>query len=229
DSNPPPAGNYLHVIQEVDSHNALQQLMGTYPQWQGMLRADATKTFVVVTDDEGNPVPTVDEFAAFFDQAFAGSLWRFSGIYCVPGGIGGLNCSGTGAVYDTLVRRTGGVASDMSQPDWGTVFQQLGDAVIADARPVDCEWIIPPAPEGQAFAKDAVNVQFTGTAGLQKLYFAPGGAAGCSDQFLGWHYDNDQAPTKVVACPGTCPVLQADLSAKVEVLFGCPTEEPPIR
>jgi hypothetical protein len=55
------------------------------------------------------------------------------------------------------------------------------------------------------------------------------GAGKCTDQFGGWFYDNPAAPQKVQACPQTCKILQSDLSTKVEVLFGCARETPPIR
>src|SRR5690606_1281947 len=43
---------YRHVFQEVDSHDALAQIIATYDDWKGSLRPNATKTFLVVSDDE---------------------------------------------------------------------------------------------------------------------------------------------------------------------------------
>src|SRR5262245_17184359 len=46
--------NYRHVPQNVGSTNALSVLLTTYPQWQTSLRPNATKTFVVVSDDNSS-------------------------------------------------------------------------------------------------------------------------------------------------------------------------------
>jgi hypothetical protein len=227
DSNPPPNGNFLHVLRAVGSYNALERLQATYAEWQAMIRPDSTKTFVVVTDDRADVSPTAAEFTAFWNQQWSGSLWRFSGIFCVPGQ-DSTGCTNVGPTYADLVAQTGGVQTNLPNADWSLVFRQLGDAVVADAKPVDCEWVIPPPPDGQQLDPALVNVQFTpGTGSPQKIYAVPDQAS-CTDQFLGWYYDNPVAPQRVVACPQTCPTLQADTSAKIQVLFGCAQEKPPI-
>jgi hypothetical protein len=223
DTNPP---LFTHIMQEVDSHNALEQLMKTFPQWQSVIRPDATKTFVVVTDDQANPAPTTADFTTFFNQQFQGSTWRFSGVFCQT--LGSANCSGAGTVYTELVNQTGGVWSDMGNPDWSGVFKQLGDAVVADARPVDCEWKIPPPPDGKQFDPEQVNVRYTPTSGTTQPIYGVAQSE-CTDKFLGWHYDDPATPTRIIACPTTCPVIQGDVNAQVDVLFGCAKEHPPIR
>jgi hypothetical protein len=223
DTNPP---LYTHVVQEVDSHNALQQLMGTYPQWQGVIRPDSTKTFVVVSDDEANPAPTSAEFTTFFNQQFQGSKWRFSGVFCQT--TGPANCAGAGVTYTALVSQTGGVWADMSNPDWTVVFKQLADAVVADARPVDCVWSVPPPPDGQKLDPDKVNVRFTPSSGTPETLYALDDKSACTDNLGGWYFDNRSAPTQVLACPSSCTRMQADQNAKVDVLFGCARTPPPL-
>jgi hypothetical protein len=227
DSNPPPNGNFLHVLRAVDSHNALDRLQATYPDWQSMIRPDSTKTIVVVTDDSANPSPTPADFTNFFNQQWAGSLWRFSGVFCIPGQAGN-GCAGTGDTYAQLVAQTGGVQTNLPTADWNVVFQQLGDAVVADAKPVDCEWAIPPPPAGEALDPAKVNVEFTPSSGVPQLVYPVASSGACTDQFLSWYYDDPIAPKRVIACPQTCPTLQADDNAKIEVLFGCAQEPPPI-
>lgn len=43
---------YRHVVQVVGSENPLSVILDTYPQWKDSLRANATKTVAVVTDDD---------------------------------------------------------------------------------------------------------------------------------------------------------------------------------
>jgi hypothetical protein len=222
DTNPP---RYTHVLQEVGSHDVLSLWQSTYPQWQSALRPDSTKTFVVVTDDEAEGT-TAAQFRAFFDNAFgAGSTWRYSGIFCKQDGG---NCAGAGTVHDQLVTETGGVWADLSNPtpDWNAIFKQLSDAVIADAKPVDCEWKIPPVPQGKTFNKEEVNVDFTGTSGTKEPFVKFDSKEACQSSGSGWHYDNPSAPTSVLACPQTCTKIQADNNAKIEIAFGCKSRPP---
>jgi hypothetical protein len=230
-----PAG-YMHWRQEVASHDALAQIQGTFSSWQTMLRPDAATTFVVVTDDEASASPTADEFASWVNSqpVFSSSLWRFSGVFCVTDGS---NCSGVGATYSQLVNQTGGIAGDMGNfangidQEFSAVFDSLATAVIADAVPVECEWVIPAPPDGEQLDPSRVNVMFTGGDGTTQTVYGVGSVADCppASDSLAWHYDNQSAPKTVVACPDTCPVLQSDDAARIDVQFGCATESPPIR
>jgi hypothetical protein len=225
DTNPP---IYTHIIDNPDSHNALDRLIQTFPQWQGALRPDATKTFVVVTDDAANPTPTEQDFTGFFNQNFGGALWRFDGVFCKTKSAGA-NCSGDGTAYFDLVTQTGGIYSDLSAPDWNSIFQVLGQGVIADARPVDCQWTIPPTPDGSRFNPGKVNVEFTPSSGVVQTIYGVDSQANCQDPAGGWFFDNPQAPTAVIACPASCTTMQADVNAKVDVVFGCDTKKLPAR
>lgn len=223
DTNPP---LYTHILQEVDSHNALEQLMSTYPQWQAAIRPDSAKTFVVVSDDEANPTPTAADFRAFFDQNFAGSVWRFSGVFCKAAA---LNCANISVTYATLVDQTGGIYTDMANPDWNAVFQKLGEGIVADAKPVDCEWTIPPVPAGGTFNPDKVNVEYTPSTGAVETIYAVDDSTQCQDPLGGWFFDDNTNPTRVIACPASCTKMQADQGAQVDVVFGCDKKRIPAR
>jgi hypothetical protein len=231
DSNP--ASGFLHVKQAVDSHNALAQVEQTYGMWQQMLRPDAAKTFVVITDDESQVAAA--DFTTWVDgQAlFMSGIWRFSGIFCTAGST---NCANVGTVYSSLVTQTGGVAGNLGELSDGqvdgqfkTVFDSLAKAVVMDARPVDCQWTIPPPPNGQTLDPQAVNVRYSTGGGQSTTIYGVDGADKCTDMYGGWYYDNVAAPAHVLACPGTCKALQGDLSTRVEVLFGCARQTAPIR
>lgn len=232
DSNP--ATGFMHVKQAVDSHNALAQIQSTYSQWQSLLRPDAAKTFVVITDDESQ-VAAPDFTTWVNGQApFQSAVWRFSGIFCTSASP---NCANVGTTYSALVTQTTGVSGNLGEFSSGTgvdaqfktVFDSLAKAVVADARPVDCQWQIPAPPTGEKLDPNAVNVRYSAMGGQPATIYGVDGAGKCTDQFGGWFYDNPAAPQKVQACPQTCKILQSDLSTKVEVLFGCARETPPIR
>lgn len=232
DSNPP---NYLHLFQEVDSHNALGQLQAQFPSYQSMLRPDAAKTFVVVTDDEATP-PDANAFKTWVDSQpiFQSATWRLSGIFCLTGSS---NCANVGTTYIQLADMTGGIKGDMSQfasgqvdAQFKSVFDSVANAIVADARPVDCEWGIPVPTDGTQIDFNTVNVHYLpgGDATQEKSIYWVANASSCTTDYYGWYYDDPAHPTRVKACPDVCQVMQADTSAVVQVLFNCAREEPPL-
>jgi len=224
DSNLP---RYLHVPTEVKSHDALNLFIETFPQWRAQLRPNASKTFVVVTDDNAEDEPN-DSAAAF--SASVGTLdaalfaeWGFSGIYCFS------ECpeaAEIGTVYQELVAQKKGVGGDLCLQNFAPVFDALAQAVIG-ASGIDCEWAIPPPPQGQTFDTARVNVRYTGAGAAPQTIFHVDGADRCAADG-GWFYDQNAAPTKVLACPATCDLLRSQTDAKVDVLFGCETKNRPI-
>jgi hypothetical protein len=83
--------------------------------------------------------------------------------------------------------------------------------------------VIPETPQGAgAFDREKVNVQLTSGSGastpaLGKVDSAGDCAAG------GWHFDDNGAPERIVACPETCTTIQSTTQAKVDILLGCKT------
>ena len=224
DSNPP---RYLHVPTEVASHDALNLFIDTFPQWRDQLRPNSTKTFVVVTDDNAEDAP--NNSAAAFTAAVNAldttlfSQWSFSGIYCFT------ECpqaAEVGAIYHQLVTQTQGVGGDLCLQDFAPVFDALAKAVI-DASGIDCEWPIPPPPQGQMFETGRVNVQYTvaGATAPETIFHVPS-ASDCGAQG-GWHYDDVANPTRIAVCPSTCELFKDDVDAKLDVLFGCETTDGP--
>lgn len=220
------APGYFHVPQEVSSHDALNLFIQYFPMYQAQLRPNATKTFVVVTDDNAEDGP--NNSAAAFTQSVAGlpggffASWSLAGIYCFT------ECPDAaeiGTVYNELVMQTKGVAGDLCLQDFAPVFDRLAKAVISNSG-LDCEWNIPAPPAGQTFNRQQVNVQYTKQGAAAQPVLQVSGAAACGVR-SGWYYDSEQAPKRILACPATCSELQNDLSAKIDVLFGCDTQVAP--
>ncbi len=221
------APRYLHVPVEVSSNDALNLFVETFPEWRSQLRPNATKTFVVVTDDDATDEP--NDSAAAFTSAVSGldamlfEGWSFSGIYCFS------ECpeaAEIGQVYMDLVAQTGGVSGDLCLQDFAPVFDALAQAVIG-ASGVDCEWAIPPPPAGQTFDTGRVNVQYTPSSSTTPIpvFYVPS-LADCSGDG-GWFYDDRANPTQVRVCPSTCARLENDPETKLDVLFGCETSAGP--
>jgi hypothetical protein len=91
-------------------------------------------------------------------------------------------------------------------------------------KPLPCDYAIPPPPGEEKFDKSLINVDFgDGAKPAQRLGSVPS-AADCGKVADGWHYDDQNNPTKVLMCPQTCQRIQTTVDASVSVAFGCQTE-----
>jgi hypothetical protein len=221
DSNPPV---YTHVNTEVGSNDVLSVLVSAYPSYKAQLRPDSLKTFVSVTDDDANdpPINTAQGFITAV-QALEPtdptmfSDWRYSSIYCFTACE---QAAQVGAVHRDLVAQTQGIEGDLCLQDFKPVFDALAQQVLEGVM-LECDWEIPPPSSGEVFDAMKTNVQLL-LDGAPHMLGKAAEAAACADR-EGWHYDNEAAPARVVACPATCARIQAAKSAQVDILFGCET------
>jgi len=228
DSLPP---EYLHLPISVGSTDSLELLLYRYSQWSAGLRPQAETAIVVITDDDAwlPSAATASSTAQTFmdeltrlDPLLAGRL-RFHGIFartlCAE-------ASAEGAVYEQLVRRTGGVAGDLCRRDFQGVFDAVADSVIAGAS-LGCEWDIPDPPEGEEFLFAQVAVRYTPSeTGVPEILPRVSDAKGCLTAD-GWYYDDPDDPQKVAVCRTTCDRLRKDNDPLVDLVFGCDDEEQP--
>ena len=217
-----PDGGYWHLNQKVGSTNSLSLIINTYIDWAPMLRPNASKTFVVISDDnqETDPIFSADDFIQAVGQLDVSLFaeWQFHGIFSYT------DCPAAarpGTVYQDLVAKTGGVSGDLCLQNFKPVFDQIATGVITAAK-LDCEWEIPPPPDGELFVPGEVNVRYTSSAGLEQDVLFVGTPADCGAAG-GWYYDDPQNPSKVLACPTTCDEIRLDENGKIDVLFGCAT------
>jgi len=249
---------------DIRSTQPLEQLLGTLAQsagyaqgearggepWQSFLRVAATKTIVVVTDDNSrlspsqfetfaggkNPYNTSTLPAGLLHPSWNGLFtdYLFSGIYgwdslanpstkCTFGN--GTQPVSSGPTYTTLVQKTGGVRAKICDgaTQWTGFFDQVAQAV-AQAAKLSCNVEIPIPGQG-TLDPAAINVTLGSPGGSTTLYKVPN-AASCGPAG-GWFYDNDAAPTHVVLCPTSCTLaqtqLQASQAAQLQIHFGCAT------
>jgi hypothetical protein len=224
DSNPP---RYIHVDEKVGSNDALNVYVDSFPSYRAHLRPGTRKVFVVISDDDATDGPnnSAAAFRAAVQQLDATLFadWAYSGIFCFD------ECddaAAIGTVHAELVRLTGGVSGDLCLQDFAPVFDQLAKAIITGAE-LACEWDIPAPPAGGMLDLGSVNVRYLDSAGSEAKLGKVSSAADCPNFKNGWYYDNEQAPTKILACPQTCTSMRESGVSKVEVLFGCKSEPPP--
>lgn len=254
---------FFHVNVDVRSTQPLEQFLGTLGQttgylasddrgsdpWAHLLRDDATKTIVVVSDDDSRLEPNdFEHFAGgtnpfnsrqlppgilepFWDGSFDG--YTFSGLYGW-GSAGdpsvrceypdGSNPPASGETYTALVERTSGVRAQICDgaSAWGTFFDEVATAVERTTR-IDCDIPIPEPPEGMVLDPSLVNVVVRTADGEEDLVNVGTeddcGAAG------GWAYDDPADPSTVHLCPTTCDAVQASEGEErgVDIQFGCAT------
>jgi len=257
---------FFHASVDILSTQPLEQFLGTLGQtsgytpgasrggepWASELRAEATKTIVVVTDDNArlsatdfhtfaggpNPFNSTTLPPGILDPSYNGMFddYLFSGIY----GWGSAqdpsvkctypNSSGSppssGSTYTTLVNMTGGVRAQICDGSaaWGPFFSEVAQAVVANAA-VSCNLAIPEPPNGQQLDLGRVNVALN-SGDQQTLLPRVAGVSQCGTE-AGWYYDDPVAPTEVILCPASCDEAQTlagpDKPGSVEVLFGCTT------
>jgi hypothetical protein len=87
-------------------------------------------------------------------------------------------------------------------------------------RPLACHWRMPAPASGETLDKDRVNVTLSGSQSLP-LGRVPG-ADKCQDG--AWYYDDNAAPTELVACPSACAAIEAGTYTDVKILLGCETK-----
>ncbi|MFO0609767.1 MAG: hypothetical protein U0324_41800 [Polyangiales bacterium] len=256
---------FFHSSIDVKSTQPLEQLLGTLGQtrgytaaeqrggeaWRQFLRPSATKTVVLVTDDNSRLTP--DDFERFrggtnpnnsslslppgiLDASWAGLFtgYTFSAIYgwgsdADPGArctyANGTMPPSPGPAYTTLVGRTNGVRARVCDGAgaWTPFFESVATAVVRASR-ISCDLAIPPVPAGQVLDPGRINVVVTSTASRAVVGNVRDRAA-CGATG-GWYYDDNRAPTRVTLCPATCERTQQELasgSARIEVQFGCQT------
>ena len=209
--------NYRHVKQTVASTNGPEKIITTYPKWQDFLRAEATKNFVAVTDD--NSARSAQWFntelaklsnPGFQDGFIFHSIVAFGDVPakgCATG-------AEIGQVYLDLTTQTNGVKFPVCSEDWKPIFDQLARSVAASAK-VPCSYSIPPAPAGKTFNLNLIEVYRTDP-GKEGLIPRAANAASCGAE--GWYYDDPSAPKTVLLCPQTCTDVAG---GKIEIEFGC--------
>ena len=248
DSKPPTF--FHHPSAVVNSVDGASVLVNQFPSYRQMLRPGTKKYVVVVTDDDsrttggsGNPGVydnNPDRFIADFtavdpmmQDASGNRAWSLSAVYAPTACP---NASATGDVWKAIVDKTGGVHGDIcscTQPapcaqTFKAVLDQLATKVIQASKPLDCEWSIPAAPSGQTFDPNKVNVELIDQInGSKDDVYHVQDQSKCDPNIGGWYYDNNQTPTRVIACPASCTKIKSLAQGKVNVLFGCKTKDIP--
>lgn len=104
--------------------------------------------------------------------------------------------------------------------DTGNAAQTAADFASAiDAirgNSLSCTLTIPAPPSGQVLDTELVNVTYDGGSGPVALVYSED----CSLPDA-WHYDDAANPSTILLCDTTCTTVLADVTARIDVEFGC--------
>jgi hypothetical protein len=89
-----------------------------------------------------------------------------------------------------------------------------------EQRPLECHWQMPVPKAGETLDKGRVNVTLGGSSTLPLGRVSS--LAQC--QADAWYYDDNDAPTQIIACPAACDAIKAGTYTDVKILLGCETK-----
>jgi hypothetical protein len=229
----------LHLDLPFGSTAGMATLLDNYDRYKHLLRPNA-RTQLVLTEDGAPPMTaaavtahvegrTSATFTPPWSPGLAAGSYQWNGVVCSNGtGIGTcLLAFGLPQTTLDLVQSTGGLVSNLDDAGgaaadpFAELLDKLAETVIVGAQ-VSCDYEIPPAPAGETFDRELVNVAYS--SGMQSITFPRAGADVECGQEAAWKYDDELAPTRVLLCPAACERVQADPAAQVDVRFGCATE-----
>lgn len=243
-----------HPSAVIESVDAALRLVQFFPDYKFMLRPGVKKYLVVVTDDDSknssgssgdagkydnNPTGFMNDYTALdpmMSDGAGGKMWKLSSIYAFTQCA---NAANVGTVWKQLVAATGGVEGDICNCPPGQVqacaqtfqkiFDELAKKIITGSKPLACEWTIPPPEPGKLLDPAKVNVEFVDqSTGKPETIFHVDDASKCDATLGGWYYNDNQKPTTIKLCPTSCSkVTAAAQGSKINVVFGCATQNIP--
>ena len=223
------------VDQHIESWDSLKLIIDTYKTtggpkaWADVLRPNALKVFVPITDDS-----SVDMTAQAFDAAllqlggnqFGDETKRKYVVYPIIGASAfpdetrcGSNAVTNGPEYIQLAKLTGGKWFSICNPSFKSVFDEIGKTVNAG---IACEVGIPTV-EGQTLDPARVNVKIEDKSGKTIVELKQGCTSPLGSPVDGWEYSEDKK--KIRLCNSACDQVGKNPDLKTVVEFGCMTKK----
>ncbi len=184
------------------------KFMGTY-----VIAKNHTEQGIVILVTDGDPTSCNTDVN--FIANVANTAYQGAGVLTFVVGMQGANQQ----TLDTIA--AGGHTAPAFMIAGANAAQQLLATLQAiQAASIACSFDMPDAPPGKKIDPTQVEVKYTPSMGGMPVTVPKvPSAAQCGNG--GWYYDNEQAPTKINLCPGTCQQIQLDNGASIEIALGC--------
>jgi hypothetical protein len=229
---------FRHINQDVQSHNAFDLILSTYDStnaalaWNTTVRLDATKVFVVVSDDEADIAYTKFDTellakapAGMFGTATARKyIWHsicgWTDGQPVPSTMKCSTAVAPGSNYQNLSKLTGGIVDSVCKTDYSGVLDNLAKGITDK---LGCQLGVPMAATADP---TKVVVQETPMTGASKALTQVTDVSKCGTIKDAWYYDDNAKPTQIILCPDTCTEANSTAGTKIEALVGCAAPPP---
>jgi hypothetical protein len=228
---------FAHIPQSVASTNGTALILSTYDStdaklsWKKHLREEATKVFIMITDDRSST--TAENFdaqllakqpAGMFGTAAARkyiyhSIVSWKEGTTPPSSSLCQGAAGESTEHQKLSLLTKGIIDSVCKTDYSNVLDNISKNVVDRLA---CDLTL---QTSGAIDPTKVVVQTTPTGGQPKVLTQVTGADKCASVPDAWHYDNNEKPTKVILCKSTCDAINGT-SQKVEAKVGCSAPPP---
>lgn len=228
---------FAHINQDVQSTNAPTLILSTYDSadatksWKKHLREEATKVFVIVSDDRSEMTATAFDTALLAKQpaGMFGTAAARKYIYhsivswkegtTIPSKEVCSGAAGESSEHQKISQLTKGIVDSVCKTDYSNVLDNISKNVVDRLA---CDLTLQTSGE---IDPTKVVVQTTPTGGQPKVLTQVTGADKCASVPDAWHYDNNEKPTKVVLCQSTCDAING-AAQKVEAKVGCSAPPP---
>ena len=242
---------FFHYSIKIESEDSFDRILATYAAadtkfhlttvgWSEWLRPAAKKVFLEMTDDDAQLsvdtfvreltrlVPanfgTADHPSFVFHSIIGiGQKSPASAPYAPGEPIQMATCSGggdtvanAGVGYQELSRRTGGLRFPICEfSSYDTVFRTIASDVVSSSR-LACDFAMPTLADGQTLDLSKVAVAYTpGGMAISTQFGQVLTSAAC--QADAFYIESNH----IYLCPEACTAVEADDSAKLDVLFTC--------
>lgn len=211
------------LVKSIDAHCPT----GGTPMWEALAGAERfaqqyqalhknEKTVVVLVTD-GDPNGCKIDLVGDFEPLVAAALANL-GIHTYTLGLQGSNpgfmdgIANAGGTMKSFTIGNGNAAADLLK-----AFHQI------QSEGVGCVFQVPTSMNGMKVDPGQVNVNYTPSMGQLETLPEVNGPGDCAAN-QGWYYDNPKDPTTITLCPASCQTVQADPTAKLDIILGCKSE-----
>ncbi len=173
------------------------------------------RVVVMVTDGVPQGCDGVNDAQLVADAVRNSGIQTFVvGVANPPGDNGGDNLANLNAIAVAGGTESAFIVTTGDPAQTEADFKAVVDRIRGIA--VSCTIEIPLPPAGTEFIPDQVNVSYGSDAGIVRLAYD----ADCLQRDT-WRFDDPIDPISIVLCDDTCTQVQQDVTASLNVEFGC--------
>ena len=211
--------SWVNGLQATGYTPSVPALQGAVDACKSRLQSEPNHKCVVVFVTDGNPEgncpPTGSSAQTPLGNIAADSC--ASGIPVFTIGFPNLPALGQGIINHVADQGCTDQAFIIQSGSMGSQFTDQLKAI--QNASLGCEFLVPQS-DGGLIDPEQVRLTYTpGGGGASQEFPRVDDASQCSG--VGWYYDDNNSPSKLILCPDACTLVKADSTGEVNVAFGC--------